>query len=328
MIREGYKEIKVSFGEDEEVVDNPAPVEMESEEEVVDPEDAAPAPVEKPKVQKESRAKKRIQQVLSQRDAVAAERDAALRELEELRRQMHSGTESKNASLKESLMATITTINRQMAEAIKAGEAEAVVALQDQLFNAKLKLSQLEQEMTSSKAPVSESPRAKAQEPAPVQIPEAAQAWLEDHPEFHTNQKFQKASLLANNQLLREGYDPQEDEFYEELDSRLSARFPDLFGIEPENSVQLKEDTSEGDSHDVKPAAPKVRAQTVAGSSRPSANTIRSKKSSGNDVTLTPQEVAQADAWGLPLERIASRIKYSEKNRREDGYVPIIIPRK
>jgi len=103
-----------------------------------------------------------------------------------------------------------------------------------------------------------------------------------------------------------------------------------VFGVNTENEVELSRESTEGDSPVVKPARPQARApeQTVSGSSRPSANTIRSRKSGNSDFALTAAEIAQADAWGLSQDRLKQRVQHMETNRRDDGYTTIIIPRK
>ena len=78
-----------------------------------------------------------------------------------------------------------------------------------------------------------------------------------------------------------EGFDPTSDEYYTELDRRIS----DTFGGEAKN-------------------ASKRPAQTVAGVSR-----SNSGRSSGKKVRLTPSQVAIAKKLGVPLEEYAKYVK-------------------
>jgi hypothetical protein len=79
-----------------------------------------------------------------------------------------------------------------------------------------------------------------------------------------------------------EGFDPQADEYYTELDRRMMEEFP----------------------HKLKNGGSKRPAQTVASVSR---NT--SGRSSGKKVRLTPSQVAIAKKLGVPLEEYAKYVK-------------------
>ena len=87
----------------------------------------------------------------------------------------------------------------------------------------------------------------------------------------------------------KEGYDPQSDEYYEEIDKRLRVEFPNKFD-------KVADTTTEK----AKPA------QTVASARRP-ASTGRRKT-----VKLTPSQVAIAKRLGVPLEEYAKQLNVKE----------------
>jgi hypothetical protein len=78
-----------------------------------------------------------------------------------------------------------------------------------------------------------------------------------------------------------EGFDPQSDDYYNELDQRMRAEFPPKLNV-----------------------GSRRPAQTVASVSR---NT--SGRSSGKKVRLTPSQVAIAKKLGVPLEEYAKYVK-------------------
>ncbi len=92
-------------------------------------------------------------------------------------------------------------------------------------------------------------------------------------------------ALAHHKKLLREGYDPKSDEYYEEIDSYVKGQFPHKF----KETEEVKE---------VKEKAP----QTVAGASR------TSKTSGSKKVKLTPSQVAIAKKLGLTLEQYAKYV--------------------
>jgi hypothetical protein len=87
-----------------------------------------------------------------------------------------------------------------------------------------------------------------------------------------------------------EGYDPQSDEYYREIDKRIRLDFPHKF------------DTNKSDKGEVS-AKP---VQTVASAKR-STNTGR------RTVTLTPSQVAIAKKLGVPLKEYAKQLKITKE---------------
>ena len=243
-------------------------------------------PVEKPvtevKKERDSRAQKRIKQLLADKqaaqDALEAERQARL----ELEKRMHTGIKEGKTGQKASLEAQITSLTRQLATAMQNGESDQVVALQDALIDAKMELKVLSIEMKGMEQTESVQPETRQSERP--QIPEAAMAWIEDYPAFKTDGYFRNSAIVENNQLISEGYDPNTEEFYDELNARLAPRFPKVFGVQAKSSVSFKDKDSSSEpaidvEQDVKHStSQKARTteQVVSGSSRPSAQTTLS----------------------------------------------------
>ena len=157
-------------------------------------------------------------------------------------------------------------------------------------------------------------------------------AWIEDYPAFKTDGYFRNSAIVENNQLISEGYDPNTEEFYDELNARLAPRFPKVFGVQAKSSVSFKDKDSSSEpaidvEQDVKHStSQKARTteQVVSGSSRPSAQTTQAARKA-TSITLTPEHVKQAERWGISLEQMARRIAFSEEHKRVDGYVPILM---
>jgi phage I-like protein len=85
-----------------------------------------------------------------------------------------------------------------------------------------------------------------------------------------------------------EGYDPQSDEYYSEIDKRIRLEFPQKFA----NNEQKVETT--------KPV------QTVASAKR-------STKTGRRTVRLTPSQVAIAKKLGVPLEEYAKQLNITKE---------------
>ena len=109
-----------------------------------------------------------------------------------------------------------------------------------------------------------------------------AQDWAARNDWFGQDEAKTFAAFGIHKKLVEdEGFDPTSDEYYTELDRRIS----DTFGGEAKS-------------------ASKRPAQTVAGVSRST-----SGRSSGKKVRLTPSQVAIAKKLGVPLEEYAKYVK-------------------
>ena len=117
---------------------------------------------------------------------------------------------------------------------------------------------------------------------APRQPDPRAEKWAKDNEWFGQDEAMTFTALAHHKNLLKEGYDPKSDEYYEEINSYIKNQFPHKF----EEVAEVKE------------KAP----QTVAGASRAS-RTSGSKK-----VKLTPSQVAIAKKLGLTLEQYAKYV--------------------
>ena len=88
----------------------------------------------------------------------------------------------------------------------------------------------------------------------------------------------------------QEGYDPQSDEYYQEIDKRIRLEFPHKFDTTTSNKGEV----------------PTKPVQTVASAKR-STNTGR------KTVRLTPSQVAIAKKLGVPLEEYAKQLKITKE---------------
>lgn len=291
-----------------------------------------------------SRAKERIEQLAREKNDFEALATQQAQELAELRKRVAEGSKQSKEDLKTSLERQVITLTQQLKEYMKAGEPEKSVEAQESLMEAKIKLASLAADIANqSRAQAVDSAQSQPIRSQPT-IPEAAQNWINQFPEFNEDMEFRGAALKVNNQLVREGWDPGSEDFYEEISNRLGKKFPEVFGIEEENGVQLSQNkipspeanngqqdannqVAQPSARPAQPSPKRTTAQTVSSSSRPASPSVQQPKK-GLSVDFTPEEISQADAWGIPLEKLARRIVHQEQTRRPDGYTEIFIPKK
>ena len=121
----------------------------------------------------------------------------------------------------------------------------------------------------------------------PINPDPRAEQWASKNSWFGSDRAMTYTAFEIHKDLTeKEGYDPNSDEYYAEVDKRIRVDFPHKFG-----NTDKKQST-----------AP---VQTVA-----SAN--RSVKPGRKTVRLTSSQVAIAKKLGVPLEEYATQLKNTE----------------
>ena len=297
---DGWAEVDVSAKPEEQ-----EQVEFELEEEVVEVEEKQePQPeepkVEEPQVEEETPkelegietkgAEKRIRQLIRQRKEREETIQTLLAQNEELKnnlskkdKEVVSITSNSLNANEQSLEKTIKMAKEAYLEAFENGEKERVLEAQETLNNAQADLKMLQRMKVNAAKQQQEleaQPEPEVQQqlqPAAVDV--KAQEWAEQNDWFGEDTIKTAAALALDAELKSEGYDPNDNEFYEEIDRRLEKAFGG-------SSVRVEENTSQP-------------SQVVSGASRSSQNS-RSK------VKLSKEDVRLANKWGIPLEQYAA----------------------
>jgi hypothetical protein len=185
---------------------------------------------------------------------------------------------------------------KELAAAIESGNAEAQVEANKRIAqlafeNAKLDAAKEGREAPiQAEKPVNLSQGGNVRQPAmdePINPDPRAEAWAAKNSWFGTDRAMTYTAFEIHKDLTeKEGYDPNSDEYYVEVDKRIRVDFPHKFG-----NTATKQST-----------AP---VQTVA-----SAN--RSVKPGRKTVRLTSSQVAIAKKLGVPLEEYAKQLKNTE----------------
>ena len=177
--------------------------------------------------------------------------------------------------------------------AIEAGDVDAQVKAQEQMatLNADaVRLASLKSQQETEPKVEKQVNVSPSQAEQPVRTDPKAEAWAARNSWFGNDTAMTYTAFDMHKTLVeKEGYDPQSDEYYEEIDKRLRVEFPQKFD-------KVADTTTEK----AKPA------QTVASARRP-ANTGRRKT-----VKLTPSQVAIAKRLGVPLEEYAKQLNVKE----------------
>ena len=177
---------------------------------------------------------------------------------------------------------------KELARAMEMGDTQAAVDANKRMISLSTETDRAAQAKVAQERQTQQQAQYVQQQQAPppqqqqVRRPDPkAQDWAEKNEWFGQDDAKTFAAFGIHKRLVEdEGFDPTSNDYYNELDRRIS----DTFGGSPR-------------------AASKRAVQTVAGVSRSSSGR------SGKKVRLTPSQVAIAKKLGVPLEAYAKYVK-------------------
>jgi hypothetical protein len=303
-----FEKVEYKFP-DEREPDKKAKDDVEFEIEVVDdtpPQDKGRKPLEEPvnEVTDDELSKydegvqKRIKKLSHGYHDERRAKEAALREREEAlkfaqqiieenkRLQKNLGTNETLlvGSVKQAVELELDKARKKYKEAYDAGDADQIVAAQEELTAAKLKLDRVSNfkptPLQEREVPVNMQPQLA---PAP-QVDSKALAWQRQNQWFGTDEEMTSFALGLHEKLVKNGVDPTSDDYYERLNGRLRQVFPENFS----DGVEKQEEK------------PKRTSSNVVA---PASRNVAPKK-----ITLTQTQVALAKKLRIPLEAYARKV--------------------
>lgn len=187
------------------------------------------------------------------------------------------------------LQAMLESAKRTYREAYESGDSDKmfdaqqqiakITLAQDRVSVAKRRFERPEAEAAAPQAPVQQT-----QAPAPKPDPKA-EVWAQKNDWFGNDEVMTYAVFGIHRRLVEEeGFDPQSDEYYTEVDRRIRSEFPHKF------------------------TAPKKSggAQVASAGASASRSTAKSGRRS---VKLSPSQIAMAKRLNVPLEEYAKFVK-------------------
>ena len=287
-------QVPLDIAESEEVV------EVEAQE--VEQVEAAPEVAEESEQEQYSKGvQKRINKLTKRVKDTEREREEALRyaqtvkaEADKAKTQLQQLDQSYLSEYGGRISAEQTQAEAELKRAVETGDSQATVDAQRKLTHLAVAADRYEQarvQQEQQKAAYEAHEQAQAQQqqlgpPTPTQAPPQpadpkAERWASKNEWFGEDYTMTFAAFGIHKKLVEEdGFYPQSDDYYHELDKRIKNEFAHKF----END------------------AGKRTAQTVASVSRGS-------KTGRKKVRLTPSQVTIAKKLGVPLEEYAKYVK-------------------
>ena len=300
------EQIEIEFEEPEE--EEKPQVEVQKEKEVVEPKQEEEKAPELEGIETKG-AEKRIRQLIRQRKERDEHIQALIQKNEELNTNLRTKDKEVNVLGKSSLDASEKQLTDKIelaravyTEAFEEGDKERVLKAQEMLNDAQIDLKSVT--AAKNNYPEIEDVPQQAQPQPQQQVRQQpandprAEDWASKNDWFGKDNIMTAAALAIDAELKGEGYDPQDQDFYQEIDNRLKQAFPQKLGKSQE---RVQENTSQP-------------AQVVSGGSR-------SSSSSSRKVKLSKEDVALAQKWNIPLEKYAAeKLKVDDS----DGYTNIL----
>lgn len=238
-------------------------------------------------------AKKRIKHFTKGYHEERRAKEAALREREEairaaqaiaeenrkLKGSLNQGQQALLEQAKKVVANELEEVKREYKSAYESGDSDALIAAQEKMTSVKMKAERVN---NFKPTPLQED-KPVVQMPQSAPVDKKAEAWQRDNDWFGSDDEMTSFALGLHNKLVKSGVDPQSDEYYEKVNSRVRQVFPEKFD---------SEETADAPTQRTKP-------NVVAPATRSTAP---------RKVVLTQTQVNIAKKLGVPLELYARKV--------------------
>lgn len=190
----------------------------------------------------------------------------------------------------------------KMSEATSAGDGEALAKAQEMWYEARREIEAMERvkeqavKTTGNQAPASNA-----------ELQRQATRWMDRNPWFRPEGDDEDSEIakVIDQKLVKEGWNPSTEEYWQELDRRLQKRLPHHY-------------TDDYDERDMKTS--RRPRSVVTGSGR---ETTTASSGARNTFVLSPEQVRaikDAGLWDNPQSRNRMIKRYAEQARQSQGY--------
>ena len=209
---------------------------------------------------------------------------ATKQELDDVRKRTNTLDNSYVAEFENRVTAEKELWKSTLKEAIDRGDIDSQVEAQGKLGELGVHTERLAQVKTrkeqQAQQPVQQAPQYQQPQQAPPPPDPKASSWASNNEWFGKDEPMTLTAFSIHKSLVdTEGYDPQSDEYYSEVDKRMRREFPHKFGENRSNQ--------------------RNSGPAVASANRGSTRTNKQK------IKLTKSEVAIADKLGVSYEQYA-----------------------
>lgn len=210
-------------------------------------------------------------------------------ENKKLKQTVNYGQEAFIGTAKREAEAQLDAAKRMYKDAHEAFDTDAIIAAQEALTEAKMRLEQIKNYRPTPLQEENNEIQLPQAQPQQVQPDEKSLRWQARNQWYGSPgfEEYTSYALGLHHKLVTAGIDPRSDEYFAQIDERMTNTFPELFGQQRQASSQKSSETSK------KPAA------VVAPASRSSGT---------RKIQLTPRQLDLAKKYGLTPQQYAAEV--------------------
>jgi hypothetical protein len=232
--------------------------------------------------------RRRAEEAAREKDEALAFAQSIAEENKKLKGSLNVGQTALLEQAKKVVSNEVDDAKRRYKLAYESGDSDALVEAQELLTSAKIKMDRvnnfkpaLQDEQNEVKIAPREVPR------QPQADPKAAR-WQSENSWFGSDDEMTSFALGLHTKLIKNGIDPNSDEYYAKINSRIRQVFPENFDLD-NNETETPQSQS----------APRQKSNVVAPATR---------STSSSKIRLTPFQVTMAKKFGVSHELMAQKI--------------------
>ena len=213
-------------------------------------------------------------------------------ENKKLKQTVNVGQEIYASTAKDAAEAQLAAARRQLKDAQESYDTDAIIAAQEALMEAKVRLEQVK---NFKPTPLQEDEPVVQREPSQPQsvAPDEKTLRWQAKNQWYGQPGFEEYTSYAlglHHKLVNAGVDPRTDAYFEQIDARMKKTFPELFGANVEDDQPEPKQVQE----------PAKKPTTVVA---PASRSSGTKK-----IQLTPRQMALAKKYGLTPQQYAAEV--------------------
>jgi len=231
--------------------------------------------------------RRRAEEASREREEAIAFAQSVAEENKKLKGSLSEGQSALLEQAKKVVSNEVDEAKRRYKSAYESGDSDALVEAQELLTSAKIKMERVNNFRPALQKQENEVKIAPREVPRQPQADPKAARWQSENSWFGSDDEMTSFALGLHTKLIKNGIDPNSDEYYTRLNSRIRQVFPENFDLDNNES---ETQTS---------SAPRQKSNVVAPATR---------STSSSKIRLTPFQVTMAKKFGVSHELMAQKI--------------------
>jgi hypothetical protein len=232
--------------------------------------------------------RRRAEEAAREKDEALAFAQSIAEENKKLKGSLNVGQTALLEQAKKVVSNEVDDAKRRYKLAYESGDSDALVEAQELLTSAKIKMDRVNNFKPALQDEENEVKIAPREVPRQPQADPRATRWQSENSWFGSDDEMTSFALGLHTKLIKNGIDPNSDEYYAKINSRIRQVFPENFGLDNNES-----ETPQSQS------APRQKSNVVAPATR---------STSSSKIRLTPFQVTMAKKFGVSHELMAQKI--------------------